>query len=109
MCMKPWRRIRRCAGLEGVRIHDLRHTFAATAAGLGLGLPIVGSLLGHAQPSTTQRYAHVAWDPVKAATDQIGDALAAMMEGSHTEPLGNKASLSEVSDRSDTVASITGT
>jgi integrase len=48
------------AWLEGLRLHDLRHAFASVAAGSGLGLPIIGKLLGRAQPATTQRYAHLA-------------------------------------------------
>ncbi|MEO0729085.1 MAG: site-specific integrase, partial [Pseudomonadota bacterium] len=46
---RPWRRIRKHAGLDDVRIHDLRHSFASVGAGSGLGLPIVGKLLGHTQ------------------------------------------------------------
>ena len=53
------------AGLEGVRIHDLRHTHASYGAGAGLGLPIIGKLLGHTQASTTQRYAHLDADPLR--------------------------------------------
>ena len=55
---RPWRAIVKQAGLTGLRIHDLRHTHASVGAGLGLGLPIIGKLLGHTQPSTTARYAH---------------------------------------------------
>src|SRR5262249_47034808 len=46
---KPWRRIRSKAGLNDVRIHDLRHSFASVAAGIGMGLPMIGKLLGHTQ------------------------------------------------------------
>ena len=73
---KPWRAIQNHAGLEGVRIHDLRHTFASIGAGASLGLPIVGKLLGHTQPSTTARYAHLDADPLRRAADLIGEALA---------------------------------
>jgi integrase len=68
----PWDRIRRRAGLENVRIHDLRHSFASVGAGAGLGLPIIGRLLGHTQATTTSRYAHLADDPVRHATELIG-------------------------------------
>jgi integrase len=51
------------AGLTGVRLHDLRHTYASFGAGGGLGLPIIGRLLGHAQAATTARYAHLDNDP----------------------------------------------
>jgi integrase len=78
---KPWRAIQRHAGLDGVRIHDLRHTFASIGAGASLGLPIVGKLLGHSQPATTARYAHLDADPLRRASNVIGDHLAAAMAG----------------------------
>jgi len=75
----PWRRIRTRAGLDDVRIHDLRHTFASLAVAKGLSLPIIGKLLGHRQVQTTARYAHLADDPVQASADivtaDITDAL----------------------------------
>ena len=58
-----------------LRLHDLRHSFASIGAGAGLGLPIIGALLGHAQPGTTARYAHLAADPLKQAADLIGRAV----------------------------------
>ena len=76
---RPWRLVTRRAGLEGVRLHDLRHTFASFGAGGGMGLPIVGKLLGHSQPSTTQRYAHIADDPLRRASNAIGATIAAAM------------------------------
>jgi integrase len=76
---KPWRRIRKVAGLDDVRIHDLRHTFASWGAMGGLPLPIIGGLLSHSQPQTTQRYAHLAADPLKAATERVANALAGAM------------------------------
>lgn len=69
---KPWRAIRTKAGLENVRIHDLRHSFASIAVANGMSLPMIGKLLGHSQPQTTARYAHLADDPMKLAVDQIG-------------------------------------
>jgi integrase len=48
---KPWAAVSRAAGLEGVRLHDLRHSFASFGAGASLGLPIIGKLLGHSQPA----------------------------------------------------------
>ena len=53
---RPWEGIRRMAGLEGVRLHDLRHTHASFGVGGGLGLPIIAKLLGHTQIRTTERY-----------------------------------------------------
>jgi integrase len=76
---KPWRRIRAAAGLHDVRIHDLRHSFASIGAGAGMSLPVIGRLLGHTQPITTARYAHLAADPVRAASNQIGDEIASAM------------------------------
>lgn len=78
---RPWRAVRKRAGIEDVRIHDLRHSFASVGAGAGLGLPIIGNLLGHAQPSTTQRYAHVAVDPARRAADIIAGKIADAMNG----------------------------
>ncbi|MCP4006561.1 MAG: site-specific integrase, partial [bacterium] len=76
----PWRRIRKQAGLDDVRLHDLRHTHAAVGAGLGLSLPMIGKLLGHTLPTTTARYAHLAVDPMHEAAERIGAALAASMD-----------------------------
>ncbi|WP_400770304.1 tyrosine-type recombinase/integrase [Methylosinus sporium] len=78
---KPWRAISRAAGLSGVRIHDLRHSFASVGAGGSLGLPIIGKLLGHANPSTTARYAHLETDPLHRAVNAIGSRIAAAMDG----------------------------
>lgn len=76
---KPWRRIRKSAGLEDVRIHDLRHTFASKGIALGQGLSTIGKLLGHTQTQTTARYAHLAADHSLAAADQISKSLAAVL------------------------------
>jgi integrase len=78
---KPWRRIRAAAKLDDVRLHDLRHSFASVAASGGQSLVVIGKLLGHSQPATTARYAHLADDPVKAASDAVGGHIAAAMEG----------------------------
>jgi integrase len=76
---RPWRLVSERAGLAGVRLHDLRHTHASFGAGAGLGLPIIGKLLGHAQAATTARYAHLDADPLRRASDQIGSILAAAL------------------------------
>jgi integrase len=81
---KPWRLIRARAGLEDVRIHDLRHTFASIGAASGLSLPMIGKLLGHTQAATTERYAHLADDPVRAASEAIGQRIDAAMKGEAT-------------------------
>jgi len=88
-----WAAVTARAGLDGVRLHDLRHTFASYGAGGGLGLPIVGKLLGHTQASTTQRYAHLDADPLRRATDSIGATISAAMEGggnANVTPLARK-------------------
>jgi integrase len=76
---KPWRRIRARAGLSNVRLHDLRHSYASVAAASGLGLPIIGALLGHTQAQTTKRYTHLAMDPLRAATEEVGKRIAAAL------------------------------
>ena len=72
----PWRRIRAKAGLDDVRIHDLRHSFASGGLLVGEGLPMIGKLLGHTQVQTTARYAHFANDPVKSAANRIASRIA---------------------------------
>ena len=81
---KPWRRIRAAAKLDDVRLHDLRHSFASVAASGGQSLVVIGKMLGHSQPATTARYAHLADDPVKAASDAVGKHIAAAMDGGTT-------------------------
>jgi integrase len=85
---RPWRAIVKRAGLPGLRIHDLRHTHASVGAGLGLGLPIIGKLLGHTQPATTARYAHLDADPLRRASEHIGSRLAAAMGDLNPRPAG---------------------
>ncbi len=77
---KPWLAIQKRSGLTGVRLHDLRHTFASIGAGASLGLPIVGKLLGHTQPQTTARYAHLDANPLRTAVDLISDQLGRAMD-----------------------------
>ncbi len=73
------------AGLDDVRLHDLRHSFASVGAAGGLSLPMIGALLGHTQAATTQRYAHLAADPLKQAADMIGERIRAAMNGKSGE------------------------
>jgi integrase len=80
---KPWAAIRRYAGLQDVRIHDLRHSFASYGAGSSLGLPIIGRLLGHNNPKTTQRYAHLDADPLKRAVDIISSQISPAIRRVH--------------------------
>jgi integrase len=78
---KPWAAACKAAGLRGVRLHDLRHSFASFGAGASLGLPIIGKLLGHSQPSTTHRYAHLDADPMRRAVETISATISSAMDG----------------------------
>lgn len=73
---KPWRVLRARAGLDDVRIHDLRHSFASIAIEVGGTLPMIGHLLGHSQAQTTARYAHVAPSPAQRIADAAGARIA---------------------------------
>jgi integrase len=76
---KPWKRLCERAEIEGVRLHDLRHTAASIGVANGMSLPVIGRILGHTQARTTQRYAHVDIDPALAAADQIGATVSAAL------------------------------
>jgi integrase len=77
---KAWRKITTAAHLDNLRVHDLRHSFASVAAAAGMNLPLVGRLLGHKELATSLRYSHLAADPVRAASQEVGrlitDAMA---------------------------------
>jgi integrase len=88
---KAWSRVRRNAGLEDVRLHDLRHSFASVGAVGGLSLPIIGALLGHKHAATTSRYAHLSADPIRAANEMIGARIAAAMDGAKADVLSYPA------------------
>ena len=72
---KPWKKLREATGLEDVRLHDLRHSFASRALALGESLPVIGKLLGHTQVQTTARYAHLAQDSVKESAARIAASI----------------------------------
>jgi integrase len=86
---KAWVRIRERAtiaptvsangALQEFRLHDLRHSFASSLASGGASLPMIGKLLGHKNPSTTARYAHLSDDPLRKLSDQIGQRAAAIL------------------------------
>ena len=78
---RPWRRIRKQAGLEDVRIHDLRHSFASRALALGESLTMIGKLLGHTQVQTTARYAHLARDSIQTAAARITESIGGNLLG----------------------------
>jgi site-specific recombinase XerD len=74
---KDWAQITKVAGIEELRIHDLRHSYASQLVNGGASLPLIGALLGHSNPMTTARYAHLFSDPLKAATERVGAVIAA--------------------------------
>lgn len=76
---RPWRRIRKRAGLGDLRIHDLRHSFASSAVANGESLPMIGKLLGHKQVQTTARYAHLADDPVRRSAEAVSSGIALLL------------------------------
>ena len=73
--LRLWHTARKRAGMEDVRLHDLRHTVASLAAMKGVPLPVVARLLGHRQVRMTLRYAHVGDREVEAAAERIGRAI----------------------------------
>jgi integrase len=77
---KPWQVIRTTAGIGEVRLHDLRHTFASIAVGTGGSLPMIGRMLGHSEPKTTQRYAHLTDDPIHQLTQATGEVISGAMK-----------------------------
>ena len=80
---KPWRRIRARAGLEDVRIHDLRHRYASRALALGESLTMIGKLLGHTQVQTTARYAHLARDSIQTAAARVTGSIGGNLTPKH--------------------------
>ena len=84
---EQWRRVRARAGLEDVRLHDLRHSRASRALALGESLPMIVRLLGHSQVETTARYAHLARDSVHDAEARIAASIGAdLLSGTGGEP-----------------------
>ena len=80
---KVWERLRKQAGLQDVRLHDLRHSFASVAVAGGDSLYLVGKVLGHKQSRTTEIYAHLADDPLRAVADRTSGRIAAAMNGAN--------------------------
>ena len=78
---KMWRKWRSEAGLEDVRIHDLRHSFASVGASSGTPLFVIGGILGHKSTATTDRYAHLQDDPARTAANSISTTIAAALNG----------------------------
>ena len=75
-----WYRVRREAGIEDVRLHDLRHTMASHAVMNGVPVPVVSRLLGHSSVQMTLRYAHLADRDIKAAAERVGEAIGALID-----------------------------
>jgi integrase len=73
---RDWAQVCKAAGITGLRVHDLRHSYASQLASAGIGLHIIGRLLGHTQPQTTHRYAHLLDDPLRQATERVGAIIA---------------------------------
>jgi integrase len=82
---KGWERVRLQAGLPALRLHDLRHSFASFAVADGNTLFMVGKVLGHKQARTTEVYAHLTDDPLRAVADRTAARIAAAMKGSDGE------------------------
>jgi integrase len=78
---RVWVRILELAEIKNLRIHDIRHSFASILASSGSSLLIIGRLLGHTQPSTTARYAHLFDDPLRDAANKVGAAYDAAENG----------------------------
>jgi integrase len=76
-----WATICETADIENARVHDLRHTHASVLINKGYSLPIVGRLLGHSTPSTTQRYAHLADDPLRRAVEDASAVITGKPSG----------------------------
>ena len=76
---RPWERIRKRAGLDGLRLHDCRHSFASRALALGESLPTIGKLLGHSHIQTTARYAHLARDSVHESARRVSESVEASL------------------------------
>jgi len=78
---KPWQRIRQLAGIEDVRLHDLRHNFASMSAEAGVPEVVLAKMMGHKDVRTTRRYTHISDDPVKDAIAAVGSKLEAALKG----------------------------
>jgi integrase len=82
-----WKAALRRARITDLRIHDLRHTFASFGVGGNMALPIVGKLLGQTQAASTNRYAHLANDPLRRASQQIAGQISKAMDGGARRPV----------------------
>jgi integrase len=85
-----WDAVRKAAGIEDVHLHDLRHSFASILVSSGASLPLIGALLGHSNPTTTARYAHLFLDPLRAAAEQVGAIVSGKPTGEVIEINGSR-------------------
>lgn len=83
---RAWRTICQAAGITGLRVHDLRHSFASQLASAGASLPLIGALLGHSNPATTHRYSHLFDDPQRAAVERVAAIIGAAGKAEAAEP-----------------------
>jgi integrase len=83
---RGWRQLCKAAAISNLRIHDLRHSFASQLASAGSSLPLIGALLGHSNPTTTSRYAHLFDDPQRAAVERVGAIIDAAANGKPVSP-----------------------
>ena len=79
LSLSLWYRVRKKAGIEDVRLHDLRHTVASHAVMSGVPVPVVSRLLGHSNVRMTLRYAHLGDREIEAAAERVGQAIARRM------------------------------
>ncbi|MCB1507071.1 MAG: tyrosine-type recombinase/integrase [Hyphomicrobiaceae bacterium] len=91
----PWHAIRSVAGLDNVRLHDLRHSFASMAATNGVPLALLGRLIGHRSIRTTERYAHLLPGPLTDANDGIGVDLARALKPGKSVSLPDKGAMKD--------------
>jgi integrase len=89
---KVWREVRKSAGLSDVRMHDLRHTFASVSLAEGASIEVVSALLGHKERRTTERYAHLASNPIRDAVNKVADAIGEAF--APTKPASNQGGIS---------------
>ena len=69
--VRAWREVCADAGISGLRVHDLRHSFASQLVSAGMSLPLIGALLGHSNPTTTHRYSHLFDAAQRAAVEKV--------------------------------------
>ena len=93
---RAWGTAREYAGLQDVRLHDLRHSYASLAASRGVSLQMIGKLLGHKVAATTMRYAHLARDHVSSINDELGVAMQAAIERTKTPAPANVVKLKQL-------------